>query len=132
MSKFKQKPIIVDAIKWEHYEDQFPARCDCLDTGLPHIHMSTGVIAPEIGDWIITSEDGLANPCKPDIFKATYEAVERNEEAEEHPAKVFIWQNKMVMAFDTAGQQMPDWQGQYEDLKDRIDKLPDTVKIERT
>jgi hypothetical protein len=28
------------------------------------------------GDWIITGVRGEKYPCKPDIFKATYEAVE--------------------------------------------------------
>jgi len=29
------------------------------------------------GDWVITEPDGLHHyPCKPDIFAATYEAIE--------------------------------------------------------
>ena len=76
MSKFRKKPIVVDAIEWEHYEDQFPSRCDCLETGPPHIHTPEGVIAPEVGDWIITDVQGADYPCKPDIFRSIYEAVE--------------------------------------------------------
>ena len=30
------------------------------------------------GDWIITGVKGEHYPCKPDIFEATYEPVERN------------------------------------------------------
>jgi len=29
------------------------------------------------GDWIITGVQGERYPCKPDIFEATYEAVEK-------------------------------------------------------
>ncbi len=50
---------------------------------------------------------------------------------EEYPVKIVIWQNGMVMAFDASGQQMPEWQGRYEDLKAKIDGLPDSVKVER-
>ncbi len=31
------------------------------------------------GDWIITGVQGERYPCKPDIFQATYEAVEAGE-----------------------------------------------------
>lgn len=131
MSQFRKKPIVVDAVRWEHYEDDFAARCDCLETGPPHIHIPEGIIAPAVGDWIITDADGLAHPCTPAIFEATYEAIERNEAAEEYPFKVIIWRNGMVMSFDANGQQISDWQGKYEELKDKIDSLPDSVKIER-
>lgn len=32
-----------------------------------------------VGDWIITGIKGERYPCKLDIFKATYEAVETTE-----------------------------------------------------
>lgn len=50
---------------------------------------------------------------------------------EEHPTRIIVWQNGVVMAFGVDGQQMPDWQGRYEDLKDKIDSLPGSIKVER-
>ncbi len=35
-----------------------------------------GEMRADIGDWIITGIKGEQYPCKPDIFEATYEAVE--------------------------------------------------------
>ncbi len=49
---------------------------------------------------------------------------------EQYPVNVIIWQNGMVMSFDSQGQQMPEWQGKYEELKGKIAALPDSVKIE--
>ena len=34
-----------------------------------------GRMTAEPGDWIITGVDGEQYPCKPDIFRRTYEAV---------------------------------------------------------
>lgn len=35
-----------------------------------------GAMSAEIGDWIIKGIKGEFYPCKPDIFEATYEAVD--------------------------------------------------------
>jgi hypothetical protein len=35
-----------------------------------------GVMFVSDGDWVITGVQGERYPCKPDIFAATYEAVE--------------------------------------------------------
>ena len=35
-----------------------------------------GTMRAAPGDWIITGVKGEIHPCKPDIFEATYEAVE--------------------------------------------------------
>jgi hypothetical protein len=48
----------------------------------------------------------------------------------EFPVKVIIWQNGMVMAFDSKGEQMPDWKGKHEDLKEKLKTLPKTTIIE--
>lgn len=43
-----------------------------------HVEIQTleGVMRGEIGDWIIRGVKGEFYPCKPEIFAATYEAVE--------------------------------------------------------
>jgi hypothetical protein len=35
-----------------------------------------GVMEASKGDWIIRGISGEIYPCKPDIFEATYEAIE--------------------------------------------------------
>ncbi len=39
------------------------------------------------------------------------------------------FQNNMVMVFDKRGEQIPEYQGQYEEVKESIsrDALPDTI-----
>lgn len=41
-----------------------------------HISTLEGVMRADVGDWIIRGVKGERYPCKPDIFAATYEAVE--------------------------------------------------------
>ena len=42
---------------------------------------------------------------------------------------VYKWQDGMVMVFDKKGEQIPEYQGQYENVKESIlkDAPPDTV-----
>jgi hypothetical protein len=40
------------------------------------IHTLEGDMKASVGDWIIKGVKGEFYPCKPDIFAATYEAVE--------------------------------------------------------
>ena len=59
--KFRKKPIVIEA------EQTFV-----------EVYIATleGTMRAEPGDWIITGVKGEKYPCKPDIFAATYEAVE--------------------------------------------------------
>ena len=41
-----------------------------------YIKTLEGPLHVQAGDWIITGIHGEKYPCKPDIFLATYEAVE--------------------------------------------------------
>ena len=41
-----------------------------------HINTLEGRMTAQVGDWIIKGVAGEFYPCKPDIFEATYEAVE--------------------------------------------------------
>ena len=80
MGKFRKKPVVVEAEQWlegkhidglcfEHVHDTHVVR-------IPHIHTLEGIHHVSPGDWIITGVKGEKYPCKPDIFKLTYEAVE--------------------------------------------------------
>lgn len=90
MSRWKKKPVVIDAIQWtgtnlqevnafmgnpmedlnymtwEHFVDEH---------GL-HIATLEGDMRASIGDFIIKGVKGEFYPCKPDIFYATYEPAE--------------------------------------------------------
>jgi len=59
--KYIKKPIIVDAYQTDEEMD---------------ILTLEGIMHASIGDYIITGIYGEKYPCKPDIFKATYDPVE--------------------------------------------------------
>ena len=104
MSKFRKKPVVIEAHQWfrngDHPEDgptfndlhegKVVRRCRrpdidgvlaCSECGLP-FHDHGWIDTLEDGhrvcprDWIITGVQGERYPCKPDIFVATYEAVD--------------------------------------------------------
>jgi len=84
--KFRKRPIVIEAVQWdgdanlanrvlgEAYEEDW----DYTARGESAIEFPTleGVMRAEVGDWIITGIKGEKYPCKPDIFEATYEAVD--------------------------------------------------------
>jgi hypothetical protein len=88
MSKYRKKPIVVEAVQF-HPDTPRPAGvCDCLEPKPvpgelgaefrrgPHIHTLEGPMLVSPGDWIITGVKGERYPCKPDIFAASYEPVD--------------------------------------------------------
>ncbi len=83
--KFRKKPVVIEAVQWrgDNVDEVFdlaasysgsvthdPTR-DCFEIGTLEGLMTAG-----IDDWIIKGVKGELYPCKPDIFAATYEAVE--------------------------------------------------------
>ncbi len=89
MAKYRQKPIVIDAIRftgnykkvfkwisqWEP-EDDGHGMWES-DDGLPEkgliIDALEGELRADKGDYIIRGIAGELRPCKPDIFKQTYE-----------------------------------------------------------
>lgn len=98
MTKFRKKPVVIDAVQWtgnnieavlsflqdghENF-DHLPVAPDD-----PHVHQGIGhvpamgeIYIPSLegtmtasaGDWIIKGVKGEFYPCKPDIFLVTYE-----------------------------------------------------------
>ena len=61
--KYRKKPVVIEAVR-------------SVDGEV--IHTLEGDMRADPGDWIITGVKGERYPCKPDIFEATYEAVNDN------------------------------------------------------
>lgn len=85
--KFRKTPVVIEAIQLPP-ADQDPSD-ELVDflaespndwEGERHgelvIHTLEGTMSAQPGDWIIKGVKGEYYPCKPDIFEATYEAVE--------------------------------------------------------
>lgn len=84
IGNYRKKPVVIQAVQWtgENVEeirrfvgvdarftfDEFGANLEIYT--LEGLHEST------IGDYIIRGVDGEFYPCKPDIFKKTYDIVE--------------------------------------------------------
>lgn len=92
MPKFRKKPVVIEAVQWtgsnlkevidfsglhesakkwswEEYEKVV------ANDGLK-IFTLEGKMNADVNDWIIKGVQGEFYPCKPDIFEATYEAVQ--------------------------------------------------------
>ena len=82
MSKFRKKPVVIDAMRWTghnqfdlmRWASELQAEARWYFNG-PSIHIETleGVMTASPGDWIIQGGKGEFYPCKPDTFEATYE-----------------------------------------------------------
>lgn len=90
MSLFRKKPVVIEAMQFKGYGSYDPilrwmrscnstvwesAAFDPLTLTMV-IGTLEGDMAASYGDWIIRGVKGEFYPCKPDIFEATYEAVE--------------------------------------------------------
>jgi len=85
MSKYRKKPVIIDAIQWTGKNTsairQFcPVAVRIYYDGrkIAYLLIPTleGDHQANKNDWIIKGIKGEFYPCKPDIFEATYELVE--------------------------------------------------------
>jgi len=89
--KFRKKPVVIEAVqlRWDTWSEMCEhANVGKLSDGRPEgtsrpnekiglaIPTLEGVMTAEENDWIIKGIKGEIYPCKPDIFEATYEAVE--------------------------------------------------------
>lgn len=83
--KFRKKPVVIEAEQFtEENKDRAFKFITCnhyadFKDGSPIIKIDTleGEMTAVLGDWIIKGVKGEFYPCKPDIFEATYEAVEK-------------------------------------------------------
>lgn len=95
MSKFRKKPVIIEAMQFipidlngdinkhlvyaEEFDDWMIAnqgnnKCRYVGNTVV-IQTLEGDMTASAGDWIIKGVKGEMYPCKPDIFLATYEAI---------------------------------------------------------
>jgi hypothetical protein len=91
--KFRKKPIVIEAVQWFRQGDH-PivtsgananwSNLECTQCGRQTVEHGfcptlegVHIVCP--GDWIIKGIKGEFYPCKPDIFRATYERVYEGE-----------------------------------------------------
>ena len=87
--KYRKKPVVIEAMQFDGSEESFK-KCrsfagdkfyyDYQANPTTRILTLEGEIGCPCGWWIIKGVAGEFYPCKPDIFKLTYEKVEESEE----------------------------------------------------
>jgi hypothetical protein len=94
MSKYRKKPVVIDAIQWNNINHEEILAFAPSIIG-PSLESETAYIAGQgapifsmliptmegsmkamPGDWIIKGVNGEFYPCKPDIFAKTYEPAD--------------------------------------------------------
>ena len=94
MTKFRKKPVVIDAIQLtsdnfssvesfvgvgegthRHYNNEVDFLKHKNPCGL-HIKTIDGLMTASIGDYIIKGVKGEFYPCKPNIFELTYEPAD--------------------------------------------------------
>lgn len=81
MSKYRKKPVTIEAVQWFKDGDHPAVRIhqtggQSFVNGWAYIETLEGPLLVKPGDWIITGVKGEHYTCGPDIFAATYEAVQ--------------------------------------------------------
>jgi len=93
MTQYRKKPVVIEAVQYEHkgnlhprYEGHVPEwvwqafedRILQTTNGMDPLTIVTleGDLIVSPGDWIIKGVQGELYPCKPAIFKATYDPIE--------------------------------------------------------
>lgn len=87
MSKYRKKPVVIDAFllgvdaKPEWFRESEVATIELTEDTIEICYINTleGVMTAIEGDYIIRGVNGELYPCKADIFEKTYEAVTDDE-----------------------------------------------------
>lgn len=80
MAKFRKKPVVIEAVQWTgNNKSEIIAFCGVVTFYMhnPVITTKEGEMTAREGDWIIKGIAGEFYPCKPEIFKATYDPLEQ-------------------------------------------------------
>lgn len=86
IEKFKKKPVVIEAMQlthdnlkqlWEWLGDSYLSHEQCIETGYLAMNIKTleGQHIASQFDYVIKGIQGEFYPCKPDIFRETYEKV---------------------------------------------------------
>jgi len=81
MAKYRKKPVIIDAIKFDKYVTPEMVRNELGANPIvfeaPYFYIDTleGRMEVSIGDYVMKGIKGEFYPCKPDIFEGSYDAV---------------------------------------------------------
>ena len=90
IKKYRKKPVEIEALKFDNTKESIQELCIWIDKEdkygeifidyrytPPVVSINTleGKMIVGIGDYIIKGINGEFYPCKPDIFKKTYEEV---------------------------------------------------------
>ena len=87
MAKYRKKPVVIDAYQLPAYGEDIPDSFHewCNEVGFHNFNSERdqtlsiptleGDHMANPSDWIIKGVAGEFYPCKPDIFKQTYERV---------------------------------------------------------
>lgn len=80
--KFRKKPVVIEATQFWPDKTPWPDGCvrnwdnNPMTPSKVSVRTLEGWLDASPGDWIITGVKGEKYPCKPDVFAATYDAVE--------------------------------------------------------
>ena len=122
INKYKKKPIIIEAVQWtginlkeiksfvgDSLDYNYKTHGDSSDLSNIEVKIKTleGDHIASIGDYIIKGVNGEFYPCKPDIFKKTYESatltlqnewVSVEEKLPENNTQVLMWSARWKIA----------------------------------
>ena len=82
MARYRKKPVEIEAVQFtgENADEigHFAGLAVSVAGRDHHLQIKTleGIMTVSSGDWVIRGVKGEFYPCKPDIFEATYEAVD--------------------------------------------------------
>ena len=87
VKKYKKKPVVIEALQFTddverleelaHFIDNQNLRVSYKDPDNPKLILDTleGIMEASVNDYIIKGIQGEFYPCKPEIFKDTYDEV---------------------------------------------------------
>lgn len=148
MSKYIKKPVIIEAVQWNGNNTEeiinFTKLCTLTQGDNLIIPTLEGDMKASIGDFIIKGVHGEFYPCKPDIFKKTYDRVRdidtedskfnNQEEVDKLQEKVYSVSNSAfpLDAFfnDIRDNKNPNYNkcSAYEDLEKIIDTFIELIE----
>jgi hypothetical protein len=81
MSKFRKRPIEIEAVQWNgsnfaELANFCGERISDPGSGKLYVHTLEGVMLADKGDWIIRGIVNEVYPCKSQVFDQTYISVE--------------------------------------------------------